>query len=54
MNTSITSRVGGSSQSSPKYFANPAASDPAAAKVAERYSTVVMNVRPLFLKALLT
>ena len=54
MNTIITSRVGGSSQSSPKYFAKPAASEPAAAKVAERYSTVTRNVRPVFLKALLT
>ena len=54
MNTRLTSRAGGPAQSSAKYCANPVASDPAAAKLAERKDTVIRNVSALLPNALLT
>ena len=45
---------GGADQSSAKYCENPVASDPAAAKLADRKDTVIRNVSALLPKALLT
>jgi hypothetical protein len=52
--TSITSSVDGEGHSSAKYAANPLASEPAAAKLADRNETVTRKVRALLPKALLT
>ncbi len=53
-NASTTTSVGGEGNSSAKYVAKPLASDPAAAKLAERNEIVTRNVRALLPNALLT
>ena len=53
-NTSVTSSGGRPAHSSAKYDAKPVASDPAAAKLAERNETVIRNVSALLPNALLT
>ena len=52
--TSDTSSAGGPPHSSPKYDAKPAASDPLAAKLAERNDTVTRKVSALLSKAFWT
>ena len=54
MNSRVTSSAGGPAQSSAKYGANPLASEPAAAKLADRKDTVIRNVSALLPNALLT
>ena len=54
MNSRVTSRAGGAAHSSAKYDANPDASDPAAAKLADRNDTVTRKVSVLLPNALLT
>ena len=50
----MTSSAGGPAHSSAKYDANPLASEPAAAKLADRNETVTRKVSVLLPKALLT